>query len=147
MVQRVQKIQEFANDGGQTIAYKDIVDTIYMLVYNTGLFYDDCDKWYDMNSDKKTWANFQANFQAAQHNFKRKQKVSTCAGGNHIANKLREMDGTHDALINLTTADAANRETMISQCKTIANLTATVATLTQQLHQANGVNNRGPEYW
>ena len=40
LVQRVQEIQEFANDGGCTIADKNIVDTIYMLVYNTGLFYD-----------------------------------------------------------------------------------------------------------
>ena len=41
LVQRVQEIQEFANDRGRTIADEDIVDTIYTLVYNTSLFYDD----------------------------------------------------------------------------------------------------------
>ena len=80
-VQRVQEIQEFANDGGRTIAYKNIVDTIYTLVYNTGLFYDDCDKWDDKQRDEKTWAKFQAHFQAAQQKYKRKQKSSTHAGG------------------------------------------------------------------
>ena len=40
-------------------------------------------------------------------------------------------------------ADAADRETIMSQCKTIANLTATVAALTQQLLQENTVYNRG----
>ena len=32
LVQRVQAIQEFVNDGGWTIDDKDIVDTIYTLV-------------------------------------------------------------------------------------------------------------------
>ena len=47
-------MQEFENGGGRTIADKDIVDTIYTLVYNTGLFYDDCDRWDDKQRDKKT---------------------------------------------------------------------------------------------
>ena len=51
LVQRVQEIQEFSNTGGQTIADEDIVNTIYTLVYNTGLFYDDCDKWDDKYRD------------------------------------------------------------------------------------------------
>ena len=45
LMQRVQEIQELANNGGRMINDEDIVDTIYTLVYNTGLFYDDCDKW------------------------------------------------------------------------------------------------------
>ena len=53
------------------------------------------------------------------------------------------MDGTHDAIINLSTAAAANREKMMAQCKTIANLTASVAALTQQLQKANIGYNRG----
>ena len=38
LVQQVQEIQEFANNGGRKIANEDIVDTIYTLLYNTGLF-------------------------------------------------------------------------------------------------------------
>ena len=123
---------------------KYIVDTIYTLVDNTGLFHDYCEIWYNRPRDKKTWSNFQAHFQAAQRKFKTKKKVSTRSGGYHVANNLREMDGTHDAIVNLVTTAAANRDTMISQCKTIADLTATVSALTQQLQQVNAVNNRGP---
>ena len=65
----------------------------------------------------------------------------------HGANNLRDMDGMHDAIINLARTAVANRETMMSQCKIIVNLTATVAALTHELQQANAVNNRGPEYW
>ena len=96
-----------------------------------GLFYDNCDKWDDMPRDEKTWANFQAHFQAAQRNFKRKQKLSTRAGGYHGANNLREMNGTHYALINLAISAAADRDTMMTRCKTIADLTTKVAALTQ----------------
>ena len=116
---------------GATIAYKNIVDTIYTLVYNTGLFYDDCDKWDDKQRDEKTWAKFQAHFQAAQQKYKRKQKSSTHAGGYHGANNIKEMDGTQDDLIKLATAAASDRETIMSQCKTIADLTKTVAALTR----------------
>ena len=89
LVQRVQEIQEFANDGGRAIADEDIVDTIYTLVYNTGLFYDDCDKWDKNQRYEKTWANFLAHFQAAQRKYKRKQKSSTRAGGYHGANNIK----------------------------------------------------------
>ena len=35
---------EVAKNGGPTIADKDIANTIYTLVYNTGMFYNDCNK-------------------------------------------------------------------------------------------------------
>ena len=73
-------------------------------MYNTGLFYNDCDKWDDRQRDEKTWADFQAHFQAVQQKYKRNQKSSTRAGGYHEANKIKDMDGTHDSLINLETA-------------------------------------------
>ena len=66
LVQGVQEIQEFANDGGRTITNEDTVNTIYTLVYNTGLFYNNCNKWDDKQRDEKTLANFQANFLAVQ---------------------------------------------------------------------------------
>ena len=58
-------------------------------MYNTGLLYNDCYKWYDKQRDEKNWANFQAHFQAAQRKYKRKKKSSTCAGGYHGANNIK----------------------------------------------------------
>ena len=74
LVQRVQEIQEFVTYGGRTIPMDNIADTIYTIVYNTGLFYDDCDKWYNKERADKTWANLQAHFQAEQRKYKRKKK-------------------------------------------------------------------------
>ena len=96
-----------------------------------------------MQRNEKTWANFQVNFKAAQQKHKRKQKVSTRAGGYHGANNLREIYGTHDALINLSTAAVADRETMMSQCKTTSDLIVTDSALNQKLQKENAVHNRG----
>ena len=52
----------------------------------------------------------------------------------------------HDDLINLATAAEEDRETMMSQCKTIVDLTKTVTALTRQLQQATNGNNRGPGF-
>ena len=112
-------------------------------MYNTGLFYNDCDKWDEKKPDEKTWANFQAHFQSAQRKYKRKQKLSTRAGGYHGANNIKEMDGTHDALINLATAAVEDRETTMSKNNTITNITKTVAALTRHLQQETTGNDRG----
>ena len=61
-------------------------------------------------------------FQTAQHKYKKKQNLSTRAGGYHGANNKKEMDRMHDAPINLATAAVEDRETMMSQFKTIADL-------------------------
>ena len=45
------------------------------MMYNVGLFYDECDRWDDKQRDENIWANFQAHSQAEQQNYKRKQKV------------------------------------------------------------------------
>ena len=65
-------------------------------------------------------------------------------GGYHGVNDMKDMDGTHNAIINLAMAAAEDRETVMTQCKTIADLTKTLAALTQQLQQATTGNNRGP---
>ena len=144
LVQRVQAIQTFSNDRGWTIANEDIVDTVYTLVYSTGLFYENCDKWDNKQRDENTWANLQAHFQAAQRKYKRK-KSSTCAGEYHGVNNIKDMDGTHYALINLAKAAAADRETIMPQCKTISDRTKTVAALTRQRQKATTGYNRGSE--
>ena len=47
LVQRVQAVQEYANDGGRPIGENDVIDAIYTVIFNTGMFYEDCEKWND----------------------------------------------------------------------------------------------------
>ena len=53
------------------------------------------------------------------------------------------MNETHYALINLAMDPAADRETMMSKCKTISDFTKTIDALTRQLQQATTGYNRG----
>ena len=65
------------------------------------------------------------------------KNVSTRSGGYHGAKTLRETgEDTQDDLINLATAAEVDRDTMMTQSTTIADLTATIANLIQQLQQA-----------
>ena len=55
----------------------------------------------------------------------------------HGANNLQETgEDTHDALINLATAAAADRDTTTTQIKTTVYLTATITNFTQHIQKA-----------
>ena len=67
----------------------------------------------------------------------RGKQISTRSAGYHGPNDLRETwEDTYYTLINLATEAATDRDTMMTQINTISDLTATIANLTQQLHQA-----------
>ena len=44
LVIKVQDIQEFATDGGRSIEDVDITDVLYTVIYNTGAYYEECNK-------------------------------------------------------------------------------------------------------
>ena len=60
-----------------------------------------------------------------------------------MGDTISDKDEDKDANINLATSAVVDRETMMSQCKLITNLTTSVAALTHQLQQASTVHNRG----
>ena len=63
--------------------------------------------------------------------------MSTRSAGYHGANNLQENEeDTHDALMKLATSAAADRDTIMTQSKTIVDLTATITNLTQKLQKA-----------
>ena len=53
----------------------------------------------------------------------------------HVNNLRETGEDTQDALINLVTAAAADRDTIINQSKKISDLTTTISNLTHQLQQ------------
>ena len=63
LVTKVQDIQEFATDVGRSIEEVDITDVLYTVIYNTGAYYEECNKWLDNSMGYKTWENLQKFFQ------------------------------------------------------------------------------------
>ena len=109
LIQRVQEIQEYARDGHHPISEHDVIDAIFTVVYNTGIFFDACNEWDDKPMSSKTWLNFKQHFNAAQLKARRRQKATAKMGGFHGANSIHHqeqqahLDNAKNALINVMT--------------------------------------------
>ena len=44
----------------------DITDVLYTVIYNTGAYYEECNKWSDKAMGYKTWENLQKFIQEVQ---------------------------------------------------------------------------------
>ena len=84
----MQDIQEFVTDGGRSIEEVDITDILYTVIYNTGAFYKECNKWSDKSTGDKTWDNFQTFFQDAYRKLRKKSQATTHKTGYHGMNSM-----------------------------------------------------------
>ena len=135
LVQRVQAVQEYANDGYRPISNNDIIDAIYTVIFNTGMYYDDCEKWSEKPTAQQSWTTFQAHFTEAQRKIRRRQKATSHQGGYNSANAVvnEQLGQANEALVNMATAAASDREMMQLQATTIAEQMKTISELTQRI--------------
>jgi hypothetical protein len=99
IIKQVNDAIAVASAGGDPLSAKRILRTAYLLVYDTGLYYEELEKWDEEQDADKTWDNFQKHMRAAQTKLK-KRKTLNKHSGFHGAN-LAEED-----LINLVTGAA-----------------------------------------
>ena len=142
LVTRVQEVQEYALDGNRPVGEDDIVDAMYTVIFNTGVYFDDCSDWDDKPSYSKTWAEFKTFFAAAQLRARRRQKATTKMGGFHGNNQVNavyqgQIEQAEHALINLMTTAAEDKEQMKAKDKIINDQVLLITSLTQQLSAAN----------
>jgi hypothetical protein len=113
--------------------------------------HEECEKWEDKPAADKTWHNFQAHFLEAQRKLKRRQRTTTKQGGFHGVNAIvnEQMENANDALVNLMTNAASDRDeirllnkTVHTQNETIAAFTKTLASIQTQLGKLTG--NKAP---
>ena len=127
---RIKEIQTYAQAGNRTFTDQQIVDVAYTIIYNTGIYFDDCDTWLDTLPTNQTWTNFQTHFNTAHRKAKRKQRT-TQSEGYHGANAAietattlqAENEAATEALANMATAMSADRTTMSQLTKAITDLT------------------------
>lgn len=134
LIDQIDEAQEFADAGNQAFSAAQILNCAYTLVFNTGLFFDDCKMWNNKAEADKTWSNFKKHFSEAHRVLKLQQRTSQQAGF-HSANlaqgifqhqqpAARFIDEATEALANLATASAADRQAFSTLTNTIADLTA-----------------------
>ena len=128
LIDQIEEAVEYADAGNQAYTNDQILNAAYTIVFNTGMFFEDCKAWRQLPVAGKTWDNFKAHFNEA-HQQQHIQQATMQHSGYHKANMAHHAfsyEETATALANLATATAADRQTM-------SNLTSTIDTLTKQL--------------
>ena len=130
---QIEEAQDFASATGQPYTNNQLLTTAYNLVYTTGLFFDNCKAWNRLPAKQKTMEHFKTTFQQAQRELRDQQRTAQQAGfqANGIwclpPNKNdHPLQETAEALANLATATASDRQAL-------QNLTNTVKELSNQI--------------
>lgn len=124
---RIEECVEFAAAGNTPFSPKQAVSQAFYNIQRSGLFSDDIREWKRFPQADKTWDRFKTHFARAYHELKEASATAKSAG--YSGNNAIQEDHVQ-ALTNLANATVADRETM-------ANLTATINSLSLQLSQTN----------
>jgi hypothetical protein len=117
---------EYASAGQAPYSPRQVLNIAYQLVLRTGIFVDDCKLWKKQTDNYKTWPQFKLDFAAAYQDYNESRDLSPRAAGFSATDVADYHDETIDAIANLATATAADRQA-------VANLTTTNASLTKDL--------------
>jgi hypothetical protein len=137
LLQQIQDARAFAVAGAQPYGAIMIINVVYTLVFNTGLFPEACRAWQSRALAAKTWAQFKIDFSTAHRKFRLTNQAAQQSGF-HSDNMMIEQsrDGsiqeTVEAIAQLATAKASNRGTA-------AKLITTHAKLATQLEAAHAL--------
>ena len=131
---QVQEAADYAAHANTPFSNEQLVDAAYNLVFNTGVFSEECKRWRQrMPPLTKTWADFQTWFADEHQEWCEDQKL-TAQHRNSQANAAYEEDyndhqeQTIEAIANLATATSSDRATVAQLTRTIAQLTADLKT-------------------
>jgi hypothetical protein len=135
LIEQIDECIDFADAGNQAFPANQIVNTAYTLVFNTGMFFDDCKDWLRKAVADRTWDNFKTFFLQAQSEHRQQQRTAAKSGysANAALTGAKEniQEETAQALANLATATASDRTAF-------ANLVNNNSLLTSQLTDALG---------
>ena len=128
LVQQLEDGQDYADDGGQPYTANQLLCIAYTLIFKTGLYFEDCKAWNTKLNNEKTWTNFKAHFQRAQRLLHDQLRTTKQAGFTsnlaiqHHPNNTQPPPEYRDALVNLATSAAADRELLTKLATTVANI-------------------------
>jgi hypothetical protein len=142
LFQQIKDSRDFAVAGGQPYGAAMIVNVVYALVFNTGLFSDACRAWQSRAIAGKTWAQFKLDFATAHREFCLTNQTAQKSGF-HSANMMIEqgneetMQDAVNAIAQLATATASDRGTVATLTTTNAKLATQIEAAQAQIAQLN----------
>ena len=84
LIDQIEEAVDFADAGGQPYTAQQIINNAYTIVFQTGMFFDDCKTWRAKPDADKTWQNFKTHFGEAQRQL-RLQTATMQSAGYHEA--------------------------------------------------------------
>ena len=135
LVQQLEDGQDYADDGGQPYTTDQLLRIAYTLVFKTGLYFEDCKAWNAKPNNEKTWTTFKTHFHLAQHLLRDQLRTTKQAGfTSNITihphpNETQPPPEYREALVNLATSAATDRELLTTLATTIANINDHIQTL------------------
>ena len=106
---------EYAADGNTPYSPAEVVATANQLVFQTGLFNNNCKFWKRKADAYKTWENFRVGFANAHQEWRESQATSACGPGFQSTNIAHHQD-TIDAFASLAISTASNRHQPLLRC-------------------------------
>ena len=137
LFRQIENAIDYASAGNTPYTPAQVLAIAYQIVFQTGIFPDDCRDWKRQTAAHKTWPQFKIDFTRAHQEYRESQVTTPGAAGFLATGEPSEYDApdesqqqTIDAIANLATATAADRSA-------VAALSGTVSELTKDLSKAN----------
>ena len=146
LFKQIEDATAYADHGGAPLTDVQVVNKAYTLVYNTGLFPDECKDWSRLTLTNQTWIDFKATF-ALAHQEWRESQTQTAGNTYGAVNNLEEhTTSTANAINALANATAADKATIIALSNAVQNLTTQLATCQSQLAAAKAGTATGKKW-
>jgi hypothetical protein len=142
LIDLLDECQEYADAGSQPFTDAQLLTAAYTQVFSTGLFFDDCRTWDDKPLADRTYANFKLHILDAQRRLRLRQRI-TAPSGLHGANAtFHGLEQAAEALANLATATASDRQSLAALTATVATQTAEIQRLQTELAAQSSASRR-----
>jgi hypothetical protein len=141
LIDQVEDTMELADAGNQPFSPNQVVNTAYTLVFNTGLYFDECKEWDKQQTTDKTLTNFKTHFLLAQRTLRLQQQTSQQAGYHSNSAQADDKDSdTAETLSCLSSAAESDRQSfaaLLTNNNDLATkLTAAMAAITALQQQS-----------
>ena len=147
LIDQIEECMEIADAGGQPFTPTQIINTAYTLVFNTGMYFDECKTWRQLPNNDKTWTQFKTHFLEAQKDLRLQQQTTQQAGFHANFASTHNANETATALANLAEATASDREAFAALVTTNSNLTKQLTEALEEIKKLKKRlnNRRAPE--
>ena len=147
LIDQIEECMEIADAGGQPFTPTQIINTAYTLVFNTGMYFDECKTWRQLPNNDKTWTQFKTHFLEAQKDLRLQQQTTQQAGFHANFASTHNANETATALANLAEATELDREAFAALVTTNSNLTKQLTEALEEIKKLKKRlnNRRAPE--